>query len=121
MQNTISRTKGMAIFGLLVILGLFSAVSSIRIGAFNIQKFGEAKLGNTIIGGTIQVRRVLFDVRITLSMHIAYQYSLQIIKRYDIVLIQEIQMLDDLFKTFVRNLNIHVTGNAKYACMITLV
>ena len=74
MQNTIIIV-GMAIIGLLVILGLSNAVSSIRIGAFNIQDFGETKLGNSITYGAhiIRVETVLFEVRITLSVHIVYQ------------------------------------------------
>ena len=67
-NRSYNLTKGMQGIGLLIILGgLCSAVSSIRIGAFNIQDFGPKKLDKTITYGTeiIPVKEVLFEVRIT--------------------------------------------------------
>ena len=65
----IYRSKmGMLGNALLVILGC-NAVSSIRIGAFNVRDFGPTKLQSTVShsGTNIPVQTVLFEVRIALS------------------------------------------------------
>ena len=100
-NRSYNLTKGMQGIALLIILGgLCSAVSSIRIGAFNIQDFGQKKLQNTIKYGskTMPVKEVLF----------------KILNRYDVVLIQEISMDDNTFNSFVTDFNKYFkTKNAK--------
>ena len=63
----------------------------LKISAFNIQTFGPTKMGKPdVLNTLVQVRHYIAPGRFMLTMHTSFLYP-QIVKRYDIALLQEIR------------------------------
>ena len=75
-----------------------SCYCDLTIGAFNVQQFGEQKLNNVdIVESLVKVNIILVLPVKIMSVH------MQVIRQYDVILIQEIQMPAASFENFVTN------------------